>query len=751
MRKIMAALREREALKKKADAQNNGIPPVIKSVHAIILETLKDEVFKPIMAHKNAKDVLEMLPLIGERIESHLHILLNFSEDVIASWIPHLTTVLIPALCSNFGNIVIDLEVEENDENGEAVHRNITCDICNMSPITGARFKCCVCSDFDLCSKCEASDKHNAKHPMIKFRRVQRHCAKPPFHGFREMMKFFVGGHRGMGQHHHRRPFFHAMHQMFGGGHGGKEHHGRGHHHGRGKGHHGRGRHCHGPFGRRHHNHGGNQGQSHGGEWWKHHPSHGEGPWFQPPPQENEENNVKDEVVPVSKLKAVFVRDVTLPDQSYYPLDTVLTKTWQIRNNGEHAWGDDIELVFFKGNRSLTLEAKYPCINAKAGQSVDVSAAIKTPNKPGRFVAYYRLQRGNEWFGPRLWVDIYVVAEANEVPKQDKFEKVQMKLEKRAAKLESKQLKLESKLISAQCKISSESNSSSGDDGSVEKSILRKERLEKTKSKIENKLLKIQERMSAVQQKQVKIAAVQIEKEDQKKEKEQKKEAKELKKVVKKILKEEKKRIKKEKIEQKAEEVAPQKEGQLQKVEEDTMMCMCGAPLARTTPFFAYNSMQVSVACDLCSKRCSRHMTIYHCPLNKDSDMHPKGYDVCSACMDLQIKQFAQPKKEGLKKNKNVYPVLSEKKISVKVKPLESNLVKSPSSVSSESSFAILNDDQLIKNVVSEAKDLPPFQYASQLKEIQEMGFVDKDEQIRTLLVQHKGQIQGVLTALLQL
>lgn len=114
------------------------------------------------------------------------------------------------------------------------------------------------------------------------------------------------------------------------------------------------------------------------------------------------------------KAMADFVCDVTLPDRTYYPTDTVLTKTWRMRNSGESAWGDGVSLVFFKGCESLTLEKRYPVKNARAGEEIEVSAVLKTPTKKGRYCSYYRLQRNGEFFGPRVWVDIFAVDEPNE-------------------------------------------------------------------------------------------------------------------------------------------------------------------------------------------------------------------------------------------------------------------------------------------------------------------------------------------------
>jgi hypothetical protein len=37
------------------------------------------------------------------------------------------------------------------------VHANIACDGCQMSPIVGARWKCRVCADLDLCDACHTA------------------------------------------------------------------------------------------------------------------------------------------------------------------------------------------------------------------------------------------------------------------------------------------------------------------------------------------------------------------------------------------------------------------------------------------------------------------------------------------------------------------------------------------------------------------------------------------------------------------
>lgn len=60
-----------------------------------------------------------------------------------------------------------DLIVFDNAATG-AKHNNIICDGCKVHGIFGFRWKCSVCFDYDLCTKCYMADKHNLKHAFIR-------------------------------------------------------------------------------------------------------------------------------------------------------------------------------------------------------------------------------------------------------------------------------------------------------------------------------------------------------------------------------------------------------------------------------------------------------------------------------------------------------------------------------------------------------------------------------------------------------
>lgn len=55
----------------------------------------------------------------------------------------------------------------------EQKHTRVICDGCQMTPIPGIRYMCSVCSNFDLCFKCEAKGVH-IHHPMLKIRKAHQ-------------------------------------------------------------------------------------------------------------------------------------------------------------------------------------------------------------------------------------------------------------------------------------------------------------------------------------------------------------------------------------------------------------------------------------------------------------------------------------------------------------------------------------------------------------------------------------------------
>lgn len=63
-----------------------------------------------------------------------------------------------------------DATAAESGDAPIAVHVGIICDVCDMSPIKGTRYKCAVRSDFDLCQECERTSGSASPFPYLKIR-----------------------------------------------------------------------------------------------------------------------------------------------------------------------------------------------------------------------------------------------------------------------------------------------------------------------------------------------------------------------------------------------------------------------------------------------------------------------------------------------------------------------------------------------------------------------------------------------------
>ena len=62
------------------------------------------------------------------------------------------------------------------------MHTNVVCDSCEVT-ISGTRYKCAICLDYDLCAKCERKGNHN-HHEMLRICFPRQHPwygENPPF------------------------------------------------------------------------------------------------------------------------------------------------------------------------------------------------------------------------------------------------------------------------------------------------------------------------------------------------------------------------------------------------------------------------------------------------------------------------------------------------------------------------------------------------------------------------------------------
>jgi hypothetical protein len=121
----------------------------------------------------------------------------------------------------------------------------------------------------------------------------------------------------------------------------------------------------------------------------------------------------------VKYLKAKHVADVTIPDGSLLPADTLVTKTWKMKNTGTAAWPVGSQLIV-AGRRDANLHGPEKGA-MEAGpvlpeQLVDVSVTFITPSEPGRYVCYYRMVTADgDKFGKKVWVSFVIAAPTGDV------------------------------------------------------------------------------------------------------------------------------------------------------------------------------------------------------------------------------------------------------------------------------------------------------------------------------------------------
>jgi hypothetical protein len=62
---------------------------------------------------------------------------------------------------------------KSQSENNGSIHSNIKCNSCKHADFAEYRYKCLICSDYNLCGDCfekkAISDKHELCHPVVRF------------------------------------------------------------------------------------------------------------------------------------------------------------------------------------------------------------------------------------------------------------------------------------------------------------------------------------------------------------------------------------------------------------------------------------------------------------------------------------------------------------------------------------------------------------------------------------------------------
>lgn len=135
-------------------------------------------------------------------------------------------------------------------------------------------------------------------------------------------------------------------------------------------------------------------------------------------------------VLPI-RHQATFVSDNNIADGQIFPPGAEFVKSWWMRNDGATAWPEETTLRYVAGDRmapfsgasmSAPVGTVPPSAEAElVGGEMKVCPTLcssqrrlthrcQAPDVPGKYVSYWRLHNGREFFGNSIWVEI-VVAE----------------------------------------------------------------------------------------------------------------------------------------------------------------------------------------------------------------------------------------------------------------------------------------------------------------------------------------------------
>lgn len=94
-----------------------------------------------------------------------------------------------------------------------------------------------------------------------------------------------------------------------------------------------------------------------------------------------------------------FTGDVTIPDGSVLPPNTVFIKTWEIKNSGSCAWDSSYSVIFAGKGNAMGGSASAPILaegEVKPGETARISVTMRAPDTAGEYEGYWMLRSADK-------------------------------------------------------------------------------------------------------------------------------------------------------------------------------------------------------------------------------------------------------------------------------------------------------------------------------------------------------------------
>ena len=159
---------------------NEDINKNIKYIRKFILENLRKKTKELEIEKKRIEDL--KIELKEEEVQVFLDFSLmsqNISEEIknLSNFIIQHTNEFSNAFSKKYKkclDIITSIKEKENEKLRINVcqksHEEIKCKGCGICPISGSKFKCTICQDFEYCEKCKENNSDIHKHPFISFK-----------------------------------------------------------------------------------------------------------------------------------------------------------------------------------------------------------------------------------------------------------------------------------------------------------------------------------------------------------------------------------------------------------------------------------------------------------------------------------------------------------------------------------------------------------------------------------------------------
>jgi hypothetical protein len=107
--------------------------------------------------------------------------------------------------------------------------------------------------------------------------------------------------------------------------------------------------------------------------------------------------------------RAIFVKDVTIPDGTVIASGAAFTKTWKLQNAGTSTWTTSYSLAYVSGEQMGTITSVPLNQSVPPGQQIDVSVNLIAPVNPGAYQGYWKMKNASgQFFNDVIYVLIAV-------------------------------------------------------------------------------------------------------------------------------------------------------------------------------------------------------------------------------------------------------------------------------------------------------------------------------------------------------